>query len=70
MLELAVPVWNSSLTKHEIKQFKRVHKVAMNVITGDYDLPYFDKLKRFNTFPLYKRRAQIYDKFAKKNCEE
>ena len=35
LLEYAVPVWNSGLTKHEINQQERVQKCALAIIFGD-----------------------------------
>ena len=35
LLELAVPVWRSGLTLHQVAQIERVQKTALRIISGD-----------------------------------
>ena len=35
ILELAVPVWNAGLTKHESNQIERVQRSAFHIILGE-----------------------------------
>ena len=34
LLELAVPVWHSGLTKHQSKDIERIQKIAFKIILG------------------------------------
>ena len=66
VLELAVPVWNPGLTKHEVKQLERVQKTAMYIILGEEYGNYSHALKTLNCETLEIRRENLCIKFAKK----
>ena len=66
ILELAVPVWNSSITVSEINQIERVQKTACAIILGKYDENYENALETLKLKSLEDRRVAICVNFAKK----
>ena len=46
LLELAVPVWPSGLTKHQSAQIERIQKAALNIILDDSYISYALTLPR------------------------
>jgi hypothetical protein len=69
LLELAVPVWHSGLTKQQSNDIERVQKLAFRIILGDnyanyetaYDILYADTLET--------RRIKLCSKFAAKHLK-
>ena len=45
ILEMAVPVWHSALTKGEAGQIERVQKAAIRIILGQNYLSYSEALE-------------------------
>ena len=66
IVELAVPVWHSSLTMDEIHDIERVQKCALRVILGDEYQSYPCALKTCNLESLEMRRDKLCTKFALK----
>ena len=69
ILELAAPVWHSSITEKERKDFERVQKNALHIILGEEYGSYSEALKKTNLETLDKRRNKLCLKFARK-CEK
>ena len=67
LLEMAVPVWHSGLTKEESHQIERVQKAALTAIIGQNDLSYRKALELTKLDSLYDRRQKICLKFITKN---
>ena len=61
VLELAVPVWLSSLSKEDSQNIERVQKSAFQVILGPNNA-----CKYLNVQPLYERRQHLCSKSRKK----
>ena len=59
LLELAVPVWHSSLSKFESKQIENVQKAALASILGLKYSSYKNALKITNLDTLFQRRNKI-----------
>ena len=66
MLELAVPVWQSSITVQERCDIERVQRAALNIILGYRYSTYKEALQWFNIDSLEDRRVQLCSKFAHK----
>ena len=66
VLELAVPVWHSSITVKERCDLERVQKAALHIILGNDYTSYQDALDCFEIGSLEERRVQLCSKFAKK----
>ena len=66
VLELAVPVWHSSLSKEDSQNIERVQKSAFQVILGPKYTSYNNACKYLNVQPLYERRQHLCLKFGKK----
>ena len=60
LLELAVPVWHSGLTKHQSAQIERIHKTSLRIILDEEYATYEDVCTQFDIEYLELRR---------KNCE-
>ena len=69
ILEMAVPVWNSGLTKQQITDIERVQKVAMKIILRDKYTSYQLACKQFLTQTLENRRTKLCLKFGTKNLK-
>ena len=67
LLELAVPVWHSSLTKEQSNQIERVQKLSLAAILGNDYTGYMNSSKMCGLVSLYDRRIQICYKFINKN---
>ena len=70
LLELAVPVWNSGLTKNQCVQIERVQKNALSAILGFRYTSYELALKYLGLERLSVRREKICSKFISKNLQE
>ena len=69
LLEMAVPVWHSSLTIKQTNQIERVQKAALSIVLEGNYTSYEVACTLTNREPLYIRRENICLKFAKKNLE-
>jgi hypothetical protein len=66
VLELAVPVWNGSITLAEQIDLDRIQNCAAHIILVDSNTSYKDALKSFELKSLKSRRDNLCMKFAKK----
>ena len=69
LLELAVPVWHSGLTKHQSKDIERIQKIAFKIILGPLYETYTQSCIYLETETLEQRRIKICLKFARKNLK-
>ena len=69
VLELAVPVWHSSLTRKQCLDIERVQRVAFKIILGPLYISYKQACKFVYTQTLEERRTKLCLKFAKKNLK-
>ena len=67
ILELAVPVWHSGLTKLQSSEIERIQKIAFRIILGSDYSSYEQACKYFGSDTLENRRTKLCLKFAKKN---
>ena len=67
ILELAVPVWHSSLTRRQTLDIERVQRVAFKIILGPLYISYKQACEYLYTQTLEERRMKLCLKFAKKN---
>ena len=70
LLEMAVPVWHSSLTKYQSKQIENIQKTAFKIILGQNFINYEVACTLLNTEPLELRRYQLCVKFSKKDIKK
>ena len=66
MLELAVPAWNSGLTKEQSDQIERVQKLSARIILGDFTISYRAALSILGLETLQNRRFKVSKNFAMK----
>ena len=69
VLEYAVPVWHSSLTKKEKSEIESIQKVAFRMILKHSYSSYSHACAFFGTVTLEQRRLDICLKFALKNIK-
>ena len=69
ILEMAVPVWHSSITNQQRIDIESIQKVAFRIILGNKYQDYKSACVRFNTETLNNRRIKLCHKFAKKNMK-
>ena len=69
LLELAVPVWHSSLTKHQTNDIERIQKIAFRIILGPLYQSYNQSCTYLATKTLEERRVKLCLKFARKNLK-
>ena len=69
ILEFAVPVWHSSLTKKQRSEIESVQKLAFRLIAGKYE-SYSDACVQFHTTTLEERRLDLCLRFTKKNVND
>ena len=67
ILELAVPVWHSGLTRRQSANIERVQKVAFRVILGEDYRNYNQACEMLSAETLEHRREKLCLKFARKN---
>ena len=70
ILELAVPVWHSGLTKRQAAQIERVQKMAFRVILDNSYTNYETACTLLNLEPLEFRRTQLCINFANKDLRK
>ena len=66
LMELAVPVWHSGITKAEQIEIERIQKSAAHIILGDGYVSYRQALNYLGLDSLLVRREMLCLKFAKK----
>ena len=66
LAEHAVPIWNSGLTKMQIKDLEKIQKVALYIIYGKSDMPYSQRCKLLGLKTLEERRLELCTNFAVK----
>ena len=69
MLELAVPAWNSGLTKEQSDQIERVQKLSARIILGDFTISYRAALSILGLETLQNRRFKVSKNFAMKTLK-
>ena len=69
ILEMAVPVWHSSLTKQQSSDIERIQKVAFRIILDSNYTNYQLACIKFNTETLENRREKLCLKYARKNLK-
>ena len=69
LLELAVPVWHSGLTKVQSADIERIQKIAFKLILKKNYLSYDLACKYFSTQTLHQRRIKLCKTFAEKNLK-
>ena len=67
-LELAVPVWHSSLTVKLSADIERVQRVAVGIILGQTEFNYDRLCTLLGLKPLYIRRQELCERFARKTA--
>ena len=70
ILEFAVPVWHSGLTKSESRQIENIQKASFKIILGECYISYEVACTILRAEPLELRRAQLCLKFAKKDFKK
>ena len=70
ILELAVPVWHSGLTKKQTRDIERVQKMAMFLILSENNVDYYVACTIMGVEPLCTRREELCLKFARKNIKQ
>ena len=69
-MELAVPVWHSSLTQGNVSDIERVQKAALHVMLGDGYVSYKNALNITSLETLDARRNRLCSKFALKALKD
>ena len=69
ILELAVPVWHSGLTRRQSSDIERIQKIAFKIILGVEYKNYDQACKMLSTQTLEDRRTKLCLKFARKNLK-
>ena len=70
ILEYAVPVWHSSLTKHQSSQIERIQKQAFRIILQHNYMSYEIACTLLSMEYLHTRRTQLCINFAKKDLKK
>ena len=69
VLELAVPVWHSGLTKQQSSSIERIQKISFKIILGENFRNYTQACKLLSAQTLEERRSKLCLNFAKKNLK-
>ena len=69
LLELAVPVWHSGLTRDQKAHIERIQKVAMQIILQDKFINYQLACNTFSADTLENRRTNLCTTFARRNYQ-
>ena len=69
VLELAVPVWHSGLTRKQSGDIERVQKTALKIILGENYINYDVACTLLETEPLEFRREKLCLKFSRKDIK-
>ena len=67
ILELAVPVWHSGLTKQQSMEIERIQKISFRIILGNNYTSYIQACNFLSAQTLEERRDKLCLKFARKN---
>ena len=67
-LELAVPVWHSSLTRKLSDDIERVQRIAIGILVNKMEFSYNRECALLGVKPLYIRRQELCEKFAVKTA--
>ena len=70
LLEYAVPVWHSGITRSESRQIENIQKASFKIILGESYISYEVACTILGAEPLELRRAQLCLKFAKKDFKK
>ena len=65
IVEYAVPVWHSGLTKKQTAQIERIQKRALSIILGTQYFSYHHALQITKLQSLHERRRELCLRFAK-----
>ena len=66
LVEHGVPIWNSGLTKAQVRELENVQKVALKIILDDSYYSYDVACTLLNILPLQYRRTDLCTNFAVK----
>ena len=66
IVEHAVPVWHSAITKQQSNSIERIQKVALKIILGDLYGSYSSACQQFSLEKLSDRRDRLCKNFATK----
>ena len=69
ILELAVPVWHSGLTKTQSKDIERIQRISFQIILGPKYTNYTQACQYLSAQTLQERRVKLCLKFARKNLK-
>ena len=69
LLEVAVPVWHSSLTLSDKLDIERVQKASLQIILGQEYISYNSACEDTNLLTLEARREKLCRKFANKSAK-
>ena len=69
ILEFAVPVWHSGLTKLQVMDIENIQKVTFKIILGTHYTTYRNACELLSTQTLQETRVNICHEFAKKNMK-
>ena len=69
ILEYAVPVWQSGISKKQSKQIEKIQRVAFRIILEESYTNYEVACTLLSLEPLYLRRVQLCLKFGKKELK-
>jgi hypothetical protein len=69
ILELAVPVWHSGLTRQQTSDIESIQKIAFRIILQDKFVDYKAACTLFSAQTLQDRRLKLCSKFALKNLK-
>ena len=69
ILEFAVPVWHSSISKEERLEIERIQKSACHIMLGKQYQSYSKALKVLGLDTLFDRRKKLCKKFARKSVK-
>ena len=69
ILEMAVPVWHSGLTRKQSSEIENIQKMAMKIILQDKYVNYQLACTALSTKTLEERRLKLCLKFASKNLK-
>ena len=69
ILELALPVWHSGLTRVQTKDIERIQRISFRLILGPAYENYKQACEYLGTQTLEERRVKLCLKFARKNLK-
>ena len=70
LLEYAVPVWHSGLTRQQTNQIEKIQKTAFRILLGDNYISYDVACTLLGVEPLELRRTQLCLNFSKKDLKK